>query len=186
MASDRLLLPAPRKIEDDQDAFGVLGVSPDAPAGEIKRAYLRLVRERHPDVNPSAQARREYEIINRAYAEVTRRGNLARLKLKCDVVELKALYAEFLHLYRRTKTLTGIRTDVREPGLQGVSKEQFGKMLRLGWAMTLECPVCKWRVECDRATGYGEVAEEHREIFERKVQTDGPSDERSGRKAIQQ
>ena len=38
-----LLLPAPKPYQGD-DAFGVLGVSPDAATEDIKNAYIRLAQ----------------------------------------------------------------------------------------------------------------------------------------------
>ena len=38
------------------DYYGVLGVRRDADADEIKKAYRRLARELHPDVNPDPAA----------------------------------------------------------------------------------------------------------------------------------
>ena len=42
------------------DFYIILGVQPGAAAGEIKRAYKRLARRLHPDINPgdhTAEAR---------------------------------------------------------------------------------------------------------------------------------
>jgi molecular chaperone DnaJ len=49
------------------DLYGVLGVSPDASDGEIKRAYRQLARELHPDVNADPEAERRFKQITAAY-----------------------------------------------------------------------------------------------------------------------
>lgn len=48
-----------------RDYYGILGVSRDATDQEIKRAYRRLARELHPDVNPREEER--FKEITTAY-----------------------------------------------------------------------------------------------------------------------
>jgi len=49
------------------DYYGVLGVRRDADPDEIKKAYRRLARELHPDVNPDTQTQERFKEITQAY-----------------------------------------------------------------------------------------------------------------------
>ena len=49
------------------DPYEVLGVARDADADTIKKAYRRLARELHPDVNPSADAQERFKHVSAAY-----------------------------------------------------------------------------------------------------------------------
>ncbi len=49
------------------DYYGALGVRRDAPPDEIKKAYRRLARELHPDVNPDPETQERFKEITQAY-----------------------------------------------------------------------------------------------------------------------
>jgi molecular chaperone DnaJ len=50
-----------------KDYYGTLGVARDASTDDIKRAYRKLAREFHPDVNPDPAAHERFKEISTAY-----------------------------------------------------------------------------------------------------------------------
>ena len=55
-------------MEQKPDFYELLGVSSDASEQDIKRAYRKLARKYHPDVNPGdPAAERKFKEISQAY-----------------------------------------------------------------------------------------------------------------------
>ena len=50
-----------------QDLYDLLGVARDADADTIKKAYRRLARQYHPDVNPDPGTQERFKEVSRAY-----------------------------------------------------------------------------------------------------------------------
>ena len=53
------------------DYYAVLGLARGASDSDIKRAYRRLARDLHPDVNPDPGAKERFQEVNRAYQALT-------------------------------------------------------------------------------------------------------------------
>ncbi len=60
------------------DYYQILGVSRDADKEELKRAYRRLARKYHPDVNKEPGAEEKFKEINRAYEVLSEPETRAR------------------------------------------------------------------------------------------------------------
>lgn len=55
-------------MADPRDYYGTLGISPDADQDEVRKAYRRLARQYHPDVNGGdPESTEKFKQINQAY-----------------------------------------------------------------------------------------------------------------------
>jgi curved DNA-binding protein len=52
---------------DYKDYYAILGVAKDAPQEEIQRAYRKLARQYHPDINKEAGAEDKFKDLGEAY-----------------------------------------------------------------------------------------------------------------------
>lgn len=51
----------------DEDYYKILGINRNATADEIQKAYRKLARKYHPDVNPDKNAKAKFQQIQQAY-----------------------------------------------------------------------------------------------------------------------
>lgn len=63
---------------ESRDYYEVLGLSRDADADDIKKAYRRLAREHHPDVNKAPDAQQTFSEIQEAYAVLSDQAKRAQ------------------------------------------------------------------------------------------------------------
>ena len=54
-------------MADKRDYYEVLGLSKGASEDEIKRAYRKLAKQYHPDINKAPDAEAKFKEINEAY-----------------------------------------------------------------------------------------------------------------------
>lgn len=54
-------------MADKRDYYEVLGVGKDASADDVKKAYRKLARQYHPDVNKEADAETKFKEVKEAY-----------------------------------------------------------------------------------------------------------------------
>ena len=52
------------------DPYQVLGISPDASDDEVTKAYRKMAKRYHPDINPGPEAEKKMQEVNAAYQQI--------------------------------------------------------------------------------------------------------------------
>jgi len=66
----RMIMSGAKRRPKEDDPYEILGVVRDTPLDEVKRAYRRLARTMHPDVNPSEDAAKMFMRLTKAYEKI--------------------------------------------------------------------------------------------------------------------
>jgi DnaJ-class molecular chaperone len=159
-----------------RDYYDVLGVSPDAGAAEIKRAYRQLARRYHPDISGEDRSGAFLE-VSRAYEVLRdpgrRRSYDARLvaggrsEWLADEVAIDFPSVSSLLDRMRDSFFGGERAAFLSADLVISPQEAFwGVLVPLDVPLRRTCPRCGgrgevWEEWCSTCRGAGEVADSH-------------------------
>ncbi len=173
-----LLLPVgktttkPVRKYQGNNVFGILGIPPRSSMRQVRRAYIALAAQYHPDKNSSPDAREQFIRINNAYSFIVRGGDIAKYLALCNIAQSKQKLAEALVMIKMTKILTGVDLEEPRPGQDRgfMSDDEWNQQQRLLIGLQMRCPNCKHKGGCDIATGFGEVEDVFNRIMERAMQ----------------
>lgn len=130
------------------DYYGILGVSPDADAETIKRAYRKLARELHPDVNPAGENR--FKQVSAAYEVLSDPDKRQLFDLGVDPLAPRAQRWQPRGEYRSARTSGPTAQGTWGGGSQGRTASAPARDLQQGltsidnWLQKVEASIQAW------------------------------------------
>jgi molecular chaperone DnaJ len=166
-----------------RDYYAILGIRRDASADEVKKAYRRLARELHPDVNPDPETQERFKEITQAYEVLSDPKKREMYDLGADPFATAAEggpgggfgagfpFSDIMDAFFGTATQRGPRSRARR-GRNGtirveldLSETAFGTTRELTVDTAVVCTTCQGEgtapgthpETCDMCHGRGEV-----------------------------
>ena len=95
----------PNNCCQQKSHYEILGVGRDATYDAIRRAYLRLTRQKHPDVNKAPDAEERFKQINEAYAVLSDKDKRLRYDQLLEKLETEETLRCQKEAEQRLKTI---------------------------------------------------------------------------------
>jgi molecular chaperone DnaJ len=171
-----------------RDYYEVLGVSRSSNDAEIKRAYHRLARQYHPDLNKSPEAEARFKEINEAYEVLGDRRKRAEYDRWGHVGAGRGFATDFGgfgfgDIFEDLFGFGGMRTAARRAPQRGADlrydltltfeEAAFGCQKEVEITKMDTCPVCRGTgadpgtepIRCPQCNGTGEVRRVRQSVF---------------------
>lgn len=168
-----------------KDYYAILGVSRDASQDDIKKAYRKLARQLHPDVNPDAATQERFKEVTAAYEVLSDAKKRQMYDMGSDPLASGGGFgpgfgfSDIMDAFFGATTSRGPRSRVRrgQDALIRLDVElaeaAFGTTREIQVDTAVACPTCQGEgtapgtspVTCDTCGGRGEISQVQRSFL---------------------